>query len=74
MRAPPEGTDAPELEEIEAKPRKAGEAKLKDALFTVESYLANKRRVLVYEWPTSPRRTCCLSEDEEDWDEDWDEI
>jgi hypothetical protein len=42
---------AAEIEEIEAKPRRSKEPRLKDARHTVEEYLRDRPEVEVFEWP-----------------------
>jgi len=54
--AAPEGiADAPQLEDIEAKPKGSKEPRIKDALFTVEQFLKNKSFVETFEWPERVR-------------------
>lgn len=50
-----DGTAVAELDEIEAKPRGATEPKLKDAIFSLEAYLAGRPAVEVYMWPAKER-------------------
>lgn len=55
---PPVNADTLEvvqLEEIEAKPHKADEPRLKDAEFTLEKYLADREHEDVYHWPSRVR-------------------
>lgn len=44
-----------EIGEIDAKRREPTEPRLKDAIFTVQSYLEGKRTVDVYQWPAMAR-------------------
>ena len=54
--ATPENTAcATVLNEIEAKPRKSKDPKLKDALHTLMLYLANKPEAVVYAWAQHER-------------------
>jgi hypothetical protein len=78
---PVESVSVKELQDIEAKPRGASEPRLKDALHTLTTYLADKPAVKAYEWPerlrpTDGERSDRQSyswrdgEDEDDWDDD----
>jgi len=54
--APPADGEVKSIKgEIEAKPKGANEPRIKDAYFTVEAYLKDKRKVDVYEWPRRQR-------------------
>lgn len=74
---PPEtDIDAKLLDDVEAKPRGAKEPRLKDALHTIEVYLADKEKVEVYQWPRRIRARWHDEEwDDDDFDEDeeWDD-
>lgn len=49
---PKDGCEGKRVEQVEAKPRQANEPKLKDARYTVETYLAEKPIVKIYCWPS----------------------
>lgn len=66
----PEGVEAEELDQIEAKPKGAKEPRLTDALHTIRTYLADKPTVEVYEWSARGRaRMRHRDNDGEGWDE-----
>ncbi len=73
---PSDDVQSKQLEEIEAKPRGTKEPRLKDALYTLESYLDGKGEVEVFQWPSRPgsRPVSFYEDDEEEgWDDDDDE-
>lgn len=66
--------DVPNLVGIEAKPRGAGEPRLRDALLTVRGYLADRPTVVGYEWPARRfDRGEAEDDDEQDGEAGWDE-
>jgi len=79
---PPQEGEAPELDGVEAKSRDRTEPKLKDALYTLELYLAGRPAIDCYRWPEPLRIRSSRSQfwDDDDWEdgdtdesEDWDE-
>jgi hypothetical protein len=69
---PPEPIpDVEDLGKLEAKPRKTGEPRLRDALLTATRFLAGRPRAEVYEWPPPVRlRWSHWYKDDDEWDDD----
>jgi hypothetical protein len=72
---PPDST----CDKIESEPKGSNEAKLKDAIFTIEMYLEGRPVVENYSWPSRVRATRRIEDadwgdvESEDWDSEMDE-
>ena len=67
---PPQQAEAVQLDGIEAKPRDRTEPRLKDALHTLEEYLADKPEADYYQWPAPARNLSRSSRrgEEDNWE------
>jgi hypothetical protein len=63
-----------QMDEIDAKPKAVGEPRLKDAIYTLQMFLAGKPKVEVYQWPAKVKaRKSTWRSCEDEFDESGDD-